>query len=195
MSNLTGTISELIYANTASGTAKNTFTSEFQINDTAGMGAQAQLPPYFFLPVNGVGKAIRVVARGIVSTTATPTWQFNLRLGAAGSTSAVIGLGSPSITSASGISNKGWEFEGDIIVRTTGAAGANSTLQGAGFVTSPGGFASPFAYELWGGGAQPGTSSTLDISITNYLNFNVICGTSSASNQIQILQLLVFGLN
>lgn len=37
MSFLTGTNTELIYASLVAGTAKASFTSEVQINDTAGM--------------------------------------------------------------------------------------------------------------------------------------------------------------
>lgn len=198
MSFLTGTNTELIYASTAAGTAKNTFTSEVQINDTAGMGAQANLPPNIW-GVGGnkqqaVGRGIRIVARGIVSSTATPTYTFTVRLGAAGSTSTAIVLGSAAITTGSGISNQYWEFEGDVILESLGAAGTNSTVRGIGSIES-GGFASPFSYVLYGGAASPGTVATVDTTITNYINFNVACSASSSSNSITIQQLLVFGLN
>lgn len=196
MSFITGTNTELIYASTTPGTAKNTFTSEVQINDTAGMGPQAHLPADFWLPQNNQnGRAIRIVARGILSSTSTPTYTFTVRFGAAGNTTSAIVAGSAAITTASSISNKGWEFEADIIMKTIAGAGTNSTVVGSGFVTSPAGFASPFQYELWGGAAQPGTVATVDTSIVNYINFNVACSASSASNSIQVLQLLVFGLN
>lgn len=196
MSFITGTSTELIYASTSPGTAKNTFTSEVLINDTTGMGPQAHLPADFWLPQNNQnGRAIRIVARGILSTTGTPTYTFTVRFGAAASTSTAIVLGSAAITTASGVSNKGWEFEGDVIMKTIAGAGTNSTVEGAGMVSSPAGFASPFQYELWGGAAQPGTVATVDTSITNYINFNITCSASSSSNSIQILQLLVFGLN
>ncbi len=196
MSFLTGTNTELIYASAAAGTAKNTFTSEVQINDTAGMGVQAHLPADFFLPNNTQkGRGIRIVARGILSSTGTPTYTFTVRAGAAGNTTSAILLGSAALTTASGISNKGWEFEGDVFLEAIAGAGTNSTVRGAGMINSPAGLASPFSYELWGGAAQPGTVATLDTSITNYINFNVACSASSASNSIQILQLLVFGLN
>lgn len=193
---LTGTNVELIYSSVAAGTAKNTFTSEAQINDTAGMGVQAHLPADFWQPTkHSNGQAIRIVAHGILGTTSAPTFTWTVRSGAAGSTSTAILLGTAATTAATTVSNKGWEFEGDVVMETIGAAGTNSTVRGAGMLTSPAGLASPFAAELWGGGAQPGTATTVDTSIVNYINFNAACGTSNASNTITLLQLLVYGLN
>lgn len=194
MSFLTGTNVELIYANVTSGTAKNTFTTEVQINDTTGMGAQAQLPPNFWVPFYGEDKAVRIVARGILSSTGTPTYTFSVRLGAAGSTSSAIVLGSAALTAGSTVTNQIFELEGDIIMRSLQGAGTNSTAQGLGMVTSPG-LASPFTYALFAGAVSPGTVATVDASITNFINFNVACSASSASNSIQLLQLEVWGLN
>lgn len=193
---LTGTNVELLYASTAPGTAKNTFTAEVQINDTAGMGVQAHLPPDFWLPnkAQSIGRGLRVVARGILSSTATPTYTFTLRLGTAGNTTAAIALGSAALTTGSGVTNQMFEFEGDFILEAIGAAGANSTGRGTGLLAC-GGLASPFSYPLWGGAASPGTVATVDTSITNYFNFNAACSASSASNTITLQQLLVFGLN
>ena len=195
MSFLTGTNTELIYASTAAGTAKNTFTSEVQINDTAGMGAQPHLPPDFWQPnQNQTGRGIRIVARGILSSTGTPTYTFTVRFGAAGNTSSAIVLGSAALTTGSGVSNQMFELEGDVILTTMGAAGTNSTVRGIGLIQC-GGLASPFCYPVYGGAASPGTVATVDTSITNYINFNVACSASSASNTITLQQLLVFGLN
>jgi hypothetical protein len=194
----TGTVQELIYANTASGTAKNTFTAEATaiLNDVAGMGAQAQLDPYFFKPVTGVGKAIKIIARGIASTTVTPTYQFLLRMGATG-TGGTLVWEMPAATTLSGIASKGWEVASDIIVRTTGGAGANSTVQGIGLFTgdSTGWNANSLGLMGWSNNTQPGTIATFDISITNTINLNAVCSASSASNSLQCLQLLVWGMN
>lgn len=198
MSFLTGTNCETIYASTVAGAAKASFTTEVAINDTATMGVQAHLPPDFWLPQNygSVGKGIRIVARGIVSSTATPTFQWSVRAGAAASTTAAILLGTAALTTNSGISNVPWELEGDVILKTMGAAGANSTVTAVGRLLCTG-FSTATApyYAAWGGGATPGTATTLDTSITNYINFNIVCGTNNASNSIQLQQLLVFGLN
>lgn len=196
MSFLTGTNTELLYASLNAGTAKNTFTAEAQINDTAGMGVQYHLPPDFFLPSPkpAIGQALRIVARGILSSTATPTYTFTIRGGAAGSTTAAILLGSAALTTGSGVTNQMFEIEGDIVLTSLGAAGANTTVRGTGQLRC-GGLASPFMYPLYGGAASPGTVATFDTSIANYINVNVACSASSASNTITLQQLLVYGLN
>lgn len=194
MSFITGTNTELIYASTTAATAKASFTSEVQINDTAGMDVQAHLPPDFWLPSQrSEGQGIRVVARGILSSTGTPTYTFTVRLGSAGSTSAAIALGSAALTTGSGVSNQIFQLEGDFVVTNIGATGANSSGQGVGLIWGSG-FATTIN-PVYGGGATPGTVATLDTSITNYVNFNVACSASSASNTITLQQLLVFGLN
>jgi len=192
---LTGTNVECIYASHNAGTAKASFTSEVQINDTTGMGTQAKLPADFFLPgATSQGRALRIHARGILSSTGTPTYTFTIRSGAAGSTTTAIMLGSAALTTGSGVSNQMWELEGDVVVVTMGAAGTNSTIRGIGLIAS-GGLASPFTYPVWGGAASPGTATTFDTSIVNFINFNVACSASSASNTITIQQLILFGLN
>jgi hypothetical protein len=183
---------ELLYANTASGAANNTFTAERVINDTTSMGERFSLPPYYFTPPM-VGRGLRIVARGIISTTGTPTFTLSCRLGTTGSTSACLALGSAAVTAGSAVSNQLWEFEGDIILRSFGASGAASTIQGLGHLSGPA-FSTTEA-NLFAGAATPGTVATFDPGITNFVNFNAACGTSSASNAITLLQLLVFGLN
>lgn len=194
MSFLTGTNTELIYTSLNTGTAKNTFTSEVTINDTAGMGVQAHLPPDFWLPNNvQVGRGIRIVARGILSSTATPTYTFTIRGGAAVNTTSEILLGSAALTTGSGVSNQYFEVQGDVVLTAIAGAGTNSTLRGIGYVLSPG--LATTINPMYGGAASPGTVATLDTSVTNYINFNVTCSASSASNTITLQQLLIFGLN
>ena len=103
MSYLTGTSTELIYANPTAGTAKASFTTEIAINDQAGMGLRAHIPPDFWRNANdGIGRGIWVRALGILSTTVTPTYTFSLRLGVLDSITSVIALGSAALTSTSG---------------------------------------------------------------------------------------------
>lgn len=193
MSFLTGTNFELIYQNVASGTAKASFTSEAQINDVAAMGAQACLPPRFWTPFYGEDRTIRILARGILSSTGTPTYTFTVRLGAAGTTAPIV-LGSGAITTGSSVTNQLFELEGDIVMRSLGADGANSTIQGLGNIESSG-LVTSSSSSLFGGAASPGTIATVDASITNFVSFNVTCSASSASNSIQLLQLQVWGMN
>jgi hypothetical protein len=199
MSFLTGTNCELIYTNTARFTEKTTWTTEVQINDTAGGGVQAHLPPDFWLPNQGsVGRGIRICAKGYVSTTATPTFTFTIRAGAAGSTAAAILLGSQALTAGSGIATIPWYLEGDVFLRTITAAGNTSTVQGEGMIWSNGFTTQGGMNRLAAGGAAngaDGVATTLATDITNYINFNAACNTSSASNKLRIEQLSVFGLN
>jgi len=195
MSFITGTNAELLYANTTAGTAKASFTSEVQINDTTGMGVQAHLPPDFFLPnPTAVGKGIRIVARGILSSTGTPTYTFTIRSGTAGSTTAAILLGSAALTTGSGVSNQPFELQGDVFLVSQGAAGANSTVRGTGMIVCPG-LATTIAGVGAGASLTTPTATTFDCSITNFVNFNVTCSASSASNTITLQSLQVYGLN
>lgn len=196
---LTGTQTETIYVNQNPGTAKNTFTTEAVINDTAGAGPQPVLPPYFWgpAPYTAIGRAIRIVARGIrTDVTTTPTWQLFCRLGAAASTAGPnIGSSAATQISATAATNLLWEYELDAQLTVAGAAGGNSTIRGLGFSTWQATTTTLLSLQLMAGGASPGTVSTVDISTTNYVNFDAACGTSSASNSIQLLQLVIMGLN
>jgi hypothetical protein len=193
---MTDSYMECIYASSAAGTARNTFTTEAILNDTASMGASAYLPKGFWLPGNlGVGRGLRVVARGIISsTTVAPTFQWNVRLGAAQSITAPIILGSAALTMQVSQTNKQFELEGDVVMTNLGASGGASTVRGTGILASSG-LATPFQGDLWGGAASPGTVATVDATIDNYITLGAICGTSNASNAIQLLQLLLFRLN
>lgn len=195
MSFLTGTNVELIYANTTAGTAKASFTSEVAINDTTGMGVACHLPPDFFMPnPTAVGKGLKIIARGILSSTGTPTYTWTIRSGTAGNTTAAILLGSAALTTGSGVTNQPWELEGDVYLVSQGAAGANSSVRGTGMLISPG-----LATTINGVGANASlttpVATTFDCSITNFLNVNVTCSASSASNSIQLQSLQVYGVN
>jgi hypothetical protein len=192
---------ELLYASTAAATAKDTFTSEVTINNTGGMSPQVSIPATFWQPnkaASAISRGIKVVARGIVSSTGTPSFTFTLRSGTAGSTTASILLGSAALATATGISSIGWTFEGDIILEAIGSAGgATSTIRGIGTLTTDGYSATTTtrSFPLYGGASTPGTATTFDTTITNFLNFNVTCTASSASNSVTLQQLLVYGLN
>lgn len=190
------TYTELLYASVGEGIYKSSFTSEAQLNDTTTMGVQAHLPPDFWLPSKGeIGRGILIKAYGILSSTAAPGFTWTIRLGASGSTSGPIILGTAALTAATSVTDKEWMLEGAVIMESVGAAGSNSTVRGCGVVSSPAGLASPFAGELWGGAAATGTVATVDTSIVNYINVNAACTASSASNKIKLSQLLIFGLN
>lgn len=196
MSFQTGSVTELLYASTASGATLSNFTTEAQLNTTATMGVQPHLPPDFWLPNQSqVGRGIRIVARGVLSTFSTaPTLQFNLRGGTAGNvSSAPLLAGTAANTFAISLSGVPWEFEVDLILSAIAAAGANSTIKAIGML-SVGGLAGS-SWAIWGGGTSPGTVATLDTSVTNYLNLTCACGTANAASSVTVHQLLAFGLN
>lgn len=200
MSTLLPIRTELLYASDAAATAKDTFTTEVTINNTAGMLPQAVLPNDFWAAgraSSGVGRTIRVVARGIVSSTGTPSFTFTLRGGTAGSVTGPILLGSAALATASGVSSVPFCFEGDITLEAVGAPGANSTVRGVGTLLTDSYSAATTTrmYALYGGAASPGTATTFDTTVANYLNFNVTCTASSGSNSVTLLQFLVYGLN
>lgn len=200
MSFVTGTSVELLYASTAVGIAKNTFTTETALNDEATMGPQAYLPAGFWLPTKAsLGRGIRIVARGIVSSTATPTYTFTCRLAATeAATSGPIILGTAALTTASGIANIPWTFEGDFVLEAVGTTTGTATGRGIGMLSSPGyGVAAPTmsGYAIFGGAASPGTVATVPLKAQNFITFNCACSASSASNTITLQQLLVYGLN
>ena len=189
-----GTQSECYYSNKSAGTAKNTFTAEAQINDTAAMGTQATVPGSFWYDGTQRTFTLRWTARGIVSsTTGPPSFTWTTRF--VSSTSGVIIAGTAALTTIASQSNKLWEMEWDTQMVTMAAAGNNSTVRSAGLLTCPGGLAAPGVYEVWGNAAQPGTVATVDVTIDNLVFFDSTCSNSSASNGITLLQLVVQGLN
>lgn len=197
---ITGTNTELIYASTAVGIAKNTFTAETALNDEATMGPQAYLPAGFWTPAKtNLGRGIRIVARGIVSSTVTPTYTFTTRLAASeAAASGPIVLGTAALTTASGIANVPWKLEGDVILEGLGTTSGTATVRGIGELDTIGyGVAAPTksSYAAWGGAASPGTVATVPIKAVNFVTLNVACSASSASNTITLQQLLIFGLN
>jgi hypothetical protein len=196
MSFQTGSVTELLYASIASGATLSNFTTEALLNTTATMGVQPHLPPDFFLPnQTQVGRGIRVVARGVLSTFSTaPTLQFNLRGGTAGNvSSAPLMAGTAANTYANSLSAVPWEFEVDLILAAIAAAGGNSTIKAMG-ILSIGGLAGS-GWAIWGGGSSPGTVATLDTSVTNYMNFTCTCGSANAATSVTLQQLLIHGLN
>ncbi len=80
--------------------------------------------------------------------------------------------------------------------RTVGTGTGNSTLSGAGYVQSPGGFASPFVYPLEPTTPDTATwTQTFDNSLTYFINLSVTWSASSASNTITCKALRMYGWN
>lgn len=199
MSFLTGTNVETIYSSTAVGLSKSTFAVETQLNTFATMGVAPHLPPDFWLPNNPqVGRGIKILARGVLSTASTaPTFTLSIRGGVINNVSAAPQIAATAaFTPGASITNGAWRAEVDIFLTAVGSGGTGtlSTIMAIGEMifpaTAPGWAMTP----IWGAGASPGTT-TLETDITNYISVNANCGTSSASNVFALNALTIFGLN
>lgn len=190
---ITGTSCEVLYSSVATGTQLNTFTTEDNLQKTLPL---VIIPAgFFYNSASATGKSLRVKACGRLGSTATPTFTFNVRLLTSSTWSAAgIGFASAAITVGSGVTLAPWFMDIEIIFRTLGV-GAASTIavmgevrSGTGFAAGGGTYSIPAANTAF-------TSATYDNSLTNYLFLSAACGTSNASNLIQLEMLKVFGEN
>jgi hypothetical protein len=191
-----GSYRECLYNSIIPGAALNTFTAEAQLNTASVMKPQAHIPLDFWAPygnpAGAIGRGLHIVARGILSTTGSPTFTITVRGGGPGNiTLGPILLGSAVFTAGATVTNQVWELEGDVILEQLGAAAA-STIRGLGTLDG-GGAAAPAS--VFGGAASPGTVATFDTTIANYINVNAACGTSNVANTIQLLSLIVEAIN
>jgi len=188
----------VLFTNVADHTTLSSFTSEASL--LGGTNLQPLLEAFYFDPQNhGRGKAVRLVAKGLLSCTGTPTYLFTVRLGTTAGSSylagTVVGV-TAALTCQSGISNKQWELDLLLVCRTPGIGTNNCTLAGAGWLTCPGGLASPFQYPV-----QPSTpdtatwTATVDGGLAQYFNLTAACSASSASNAIVCKEIMLLGLN
>lgn len=197
LSGTTGTWAEVAFVNTADYTAMSNQSAETSL--LSGVNEQPVLPALFFFNKQGRHRVIDIIARGVLGTTSTPTITFQWRLGTTSGptflSGASIGV-SAAITTSSGVTNKWWESRLTLQCNTTGIGSGNSTLSGAGYVSSPGGFASPFVYALEPTTPDTATwTATFDNSVTQYVNLSATWSAASASNTITCKQLLLLGLN
>jgi hypothetical protein len=196
-SGLTGSWTELFSVNRADYTAISGFTSELSLLTQAGVNDQPVLPALFFHQKDR--RTFGILARGVLSTTATPSYTFQVRLGTTAGAAFISGTSvgvSAVIVTASGVTNQWWELRLELTCYTPGIGSGACTLSGTGYVMSPGGFASPFIYPL-----EPTTpptatwTATIDDSVTQYVNLSVTSTASSGSNALTLKQLMVFGYN
>lgn len=183
-----------MFASVATGTQLNTFTTEDSLMKTL---PHCIIPAGFFNPANGgTGKSLRVKACGRLGTTGTPTFTFNIRLLTSTTWSAAgLGFASAAITAGSGVTLAPWFMDVEIICRTVGAGGAsNTTLACMGEVRGGTSLAA-------GGGvysipaANTAFTGSIDSSSVQYLYLSAACGTSNASNLIQLEMIKVYGEN
>jgi hypothetical protein len=186
-----GNYGAVIFSNPADFTALGSFTAEASL--LAGQNTQPILPAGILLGPGARGSILRCHASGVLGSTGTPTYTFSWRIGStAAAVSGTAVAVSAAITTASGVSNKLWVATLDLIVNTEGIGSGNLTLSGCGFIQSPGGFASPFAYAMAPGAGESATwTSTIDGAVQNYIQLSVACSASSSSNAITCKKLIV----
>lgn len=193
MSFITGTSAEVLYSSVVNGTQLNTFTTEDNLQKTL---APVIIPAGFFYNIAAQGKTLHVKAFGRLGTTGTPTFTFNVRLLTSSTWSAAgIGFASAAITAGSGVTLAPWWMDLDITLRILGAAGANSTIAVNGEVRGGTSLAAGGGVYSIPGANVAYTAATFDTSVTAYLFLSAACGTSNASNLIQLEQLKVYGEN
>ena len=183
----------LEYASLTTGTQLNTFTTEASLQANL---PDITIPAGFFAGNEGVGRSWSVDARGQLGTTGTPTFTFTLRIIPSLTWSAGgVGQSTAAITCGSGVTLAPWHLQAGITCRSSGKGGAsNATLIIQGEVLGGTAFAA-------GGGVYslPGANVALTVSLdpgaTQYIYLSAACGTSNASNLIQMTQLLAMALN
>lgn len=187
---------ETLFTSRADYTAVASTASEASL--IAGNNVQPTFWAGYFDAYNRPGRTIRILASGIFSTTGTPTMIFQARLGTTSGSSFLSGTSvgvSAAITTGSGVTNKYFELDLTLTARTLGIGTGNTTLSGFGKVVSPG-FASPFIYPLEPTTPDTATwTSTIDMSLVQYLNLSLTWSASSASNTCTLKDLIVLGLN
>lgn len=190
---LTNTYNEAFFVNEGDFTALASSSSEGSLI-TNSTSKQPFIPANWFMQQAGQYRGIRIEAQGVFGTTSTPTLTFQVRLGETAGTTFLSGtsLGvSAAITTGSGVSNKWWRLQLDLICTVRGIGTGNATLAGAGYVMSPGGFASPFIYPLEPTTPDTATwTATFNAGVTQYINLSATWSASSASNTITCKQLV-----
>jgi hypothetical protein len=146
----------------------------------------------YFSPHYGVNKAIKVIARGVISSVASNTQTLTAGLYFASSDTTTIGTAlcaTGAFTPASSLSSAVWELECDI---NCTAAGTSGTMQGLGMLTvSP---TTAAGVTIGAGGSATVTYNTENAA---FLQIGATWGASGSSgtNSITCYQVLVFALN
>lgn len=192
MSFLTGTQFECISAQSAAGTALSNSTAATVISHPSGA---ALIPAGFFSQSYGLGRTLKVMARGIVTDTATgtPTLTVGVYANTTQGTVSANNVGSTGAITESTIgttSNVFWEFEADIVCQAVGSSGKFVTM-GQFMVAhvATGETAPTFA--------QIGSSSqvTLSTEVAYWLELVGTWGTAESAATITCEQFFVYGVN
>lgn len=206
MSAITGTWTELIFANRTSGTALTTFTTEASIAaGIAELGTTANfinagLPAGFFAANEGIGKVLRVELGGVFSSVAgTATFTFGLRWTSA---SGVL-IGTTTALTPATLTNAMWQAQLYITSLTTGPGTTatarctgeivleNSAVATGTTITSLFCAGSAFGTPTPTALTTAGFDSTVPLPIVP----TVACSASNASNAVTLTDFRIFGCN
>jgi hypothetical protein len=166
-----------------------TFTTEDNLQKTY---PPVLLRAGLILNAQATGKSLRVKGMGQLGTTASPTYQWSLRLLTSTTWSAGgILLGTTAaLTAGATVTLAPWFIDAEIGVRTIGI-GATTTLVTSGEIRSPLGLATPFAGTIPASGVSPAVA-TFDNSVPYYLFLSAACSASNSLNLINLQQLKVY---
>lgn len=192
MSFLTGTQVEVLYSEIATSTQLNTFTTEDNLQKTY---PPVIIPAGYFYNLASQGKSLKIKAWGRLGTTSAPTFTWSVRLLTSTTWSAggILLGSSAALTAGTTQTLAPWTLEAEIVMKTLSIGGA-STVGLIGEVRGALALASPFAGTIPGNNTAF-TVTTVDNSVTYYLFISAACGTSNASNLIQLELLKIYGEN
>jgi hypothetical protein len=208
MSFLTATQVETIYAMPAPASAwANTATTKTVISANSTTNPAFQLPALTSIwePSYMVGRAFRVCARGVFTTSASPTTiTASCQLDPAQNsvTGAVTLAATGALTPPASITNGNWELEFDVSISALGMSGGfyEATLQSHGLLSvGAGNNAATGASAVYTVGAANisfGGSSTINPATPSFLELWATWGaTSPSGSSVTCTQFFVFGLN
>ena len=196
MSWTTGTQAELLASNITIPSAYATFTSAEYIGPAVATNSSAYLPANFFMGVAGVGKTLNIKANGYYKCTATPTLVLGISLNTTSGTYNGSGIlaQTPTMTLSSGVTGF-WSM--DVLATCTGT-GSSGTFLASGPVVM---YSAVTTATAWNFGrcssstADPNTALTISTDVAYYVELFAAYGSSSASNQVNVYNVAVLGLN
>lgn len=207
MTAVTMTQFETLFVMPSPGTSLTNTVTKTLISGNTTTDTAYQLPALTSLWPNVssiTGKAIKVVARGLISTAAsaqgTLTMALQLDPAQNSSTSALTLAATGAFTPAASLAAGNWELELDFNISAFGvtAAAYSATLQCHGLLTiGPGNNAATAAGAIYTVGAANIAMSGASVNpgLASWCELWATWGTASASNSIQCTQMFVYGQN
>jgi hypothetical protein len=155
----------------------------------ANTATETVIYPNITIPANYLqdGRVLRIIMKGKLSTTGTPTITFRARWGGVAGT---ILAQSAAITNGSSVSNVIWELELILQVRSNGSSGSVLAM---GRVNVGG--ASSIVNFMGSAGATNPAAVTVDLTADTALAITAQWGTASTSNTLTGMQYIIESLN